>query len=85
MASELLGEPKIEREYAPERVEHFEASLDVDTDDHDSVVLTDKEEPQEPANASSRRYRPAAADEAQAYIEEIRARMDYGEGFGLGL
>ena len=64
MASELLGEPKIECEYAPERVEHFEASLDIDTDDHDSVVLTDKEEPQEPANASSRRYRPAAADEA---------------------
>ena len=25
MASEVLGEPKIEREYAPERVEHFEA------------------------------------------------------------
>ena len=41
MASEVLGEPKIEREYAP--------------------------------------------DEAQRYIDEIRARMDYGEGFGIGL
>ena len=85
MASEVLGEPKIEREYvAPERVEHFEACLDVDADDHD-LVLTDKEEPQEPANASVGVIGPPLPTKRSAYIDEIRARMDYGEGFGLGL
>lgn len=75
-AAEYVNERQDEapRRTYPDFEESLSVGVDLDEDGRAVAVLEPEEESQE-----------TAADVAQQYIDEIRQRMDYGEGFDMGL
>lgn len=86
MASEVLREAIIEPEYvASDLVEQFDDPLEVEVDDRASVISASRARRSRRPSPATEESQEPAADDAQRYIDEIRARMEQGYDFGIGL